>query len=153
MLLSRYRNIELGFTLFNPGTGAGATRVAIGTSNFASGAVLLSTQWAFIVSLACVCTQASHVRIVGNADTGSYRILTRVCMCTKLCVHAQSITSCDVSKLSAKELVDTFRAIKSKHDDHFRVAHGAMFLSALVLYYFCETSQLHHCMHIPALMC
>lgn len=66
MLLSSYRNIELGFTLFDANTGAGATRVAIGTSNFASGAVLLSTQWAFLVSLACVCTQAAHVRIVGQ---------------------------------------------------------------------------------------
>ena len=57
-----YRNIELGFAVFAAHAEAGATRVAIGSSNFASGAVLLSTQWAFIVSLACVCTQASHVR-------------------------------------------------------------------------------------------
>ncbi len=57
-------------------------------------------------------------------------------------IHAlQSIKTCDVSKVSAKELVETFREIKSKHDTRFRVAQGSTFLTVLVVYCFCEISH------------
>lgn len=67
-----YRNVDLGFRIFAADVEAGETRVAIGSSNFASGAVLLGTQWAFIVALGCACTQASEVRV------STFRLTTRL---------------------------------------------------------------------------
>ena len=76
-------------------------------------------------------------------------LYSHLCARAPVLANVQSITVCDVSKLSAKELVETFYAIKAKHDDLFRVAHGSAFLTALVLYYFCEDSQAHQLHEMP----
>jgi hypothetical protein len=81
-------------------------RTAIGSSNFVSGAILLSLQCAFIVVLASV-----------SATAGT------------------ALQSIDVGRLSAAELVDEFREAKRQHDGVLRAAHGSLFLSLIVVYY------------------
>eukprot|EP01051_Picozoa_sp_SAG22_P004524 SAG22_NODE_245_length_13962_cov_11.954555_4_plen_404_part_00 len=88
-----------------------AERAAIGSSNFVSGAVLLSMQCAFIVVLACACARTKH-----------------------------ELKSIDVGSLSAAGLVDAFRDVKKKHDQLLRTFHGSTFLSLLVVYYFLNWS-------------
>ena len=53
--------------------------------------MLLSTQWAFLVSLACVCTQAAHVRIVGQCR---YCVYTAIC---KIIDHLSHSTHTEIA--------------------------------------------------------
>ena len=83
-----------------------AERTAIGSSNFVSGALLLSMQCAFTVTLACAGARVKH-----------------------------ALKAIDVAALSAPELVDEFQAVKRKHDSLMQTAHGSTFLTVLIVYY------------------